>query len=195
MATVKGADRREEILRVATKLFDEKGYRSTSLGEIAEVIGFTKPAIYYYFPGKEDILFEIHDRIVEKALSDLQTIVDGPGDPAQKLQLALRTHLVTLFANLDAGAVFYRERGLLAAERERSIRVRERRYAELVEGIYAEGMAAGQFQELDPFVATGAILAACNWAFSWRHQRDLDDDALIAMLLKLLASGYLATAP
>jgi AcrR family transcriptional regulator len=176
---------------VATKLFDEKGYRSTSLGEIADVIGFTKPAIYYYFPGKEDILFEIHDRIVEKALRDLQAIVEGPGDPTEKLHSALRTHLVTLFANLDAGAVFYRERGLLAAERERSIRARERKYAQMVESIYAAGIEAGQFRDLDPFVATGAILAACNWAFTWRHQRDLDVDELIEMLLALLAAGYL----
>jgi len=51
-----GAQTREEILRVALQLFTEKGYESTSTRDIGEALGITKPALYYHFRNKEDIV-------------------------------------------------------------------------------------------------------------------------------------------
>lgn len=48
---------------IALDLFNERGYEKTSLREIAEELGFTKAALYYHFPGKEDILLELHMRL------------------------------------------------------------------------------------------------------------------------------------
>ena len=56
-------DRRSQILRIATALFREKGYNGTSLEDIADRVGFTKPAIYYYFDSKEDLLFAIVEAV------------------------------------------------------------------------------------------------------------------------------------
>jgi AcrR family transcriptional regulator len=54
---------REAILDVALELFNEQGYESTSLRQIAERLGVTKAALYYHFEKKEDILFELHLRL------------------------------------------------------------------------------------------------------------------------------------
>lgn len=51
---------RQRILDIAADLFVEQGYEKTSLREIAERLGYSKAAIYYHFPSKEDILLEIH---------------------------------------------------------------------------------------------------------------------------------------
>jgi AcrR family transcriptional regulator len=56
---------RERILEVALELFNERGYDKTSLREIAERLGITKAALYYYFERKEDILLELHLRVHE----------------------------------------------------------------------------------------------------------------------------------
>ena len=56
-------DTRERILDVALELFNEQGYDSTSLREIAERLGITKAALYYHFERKEDILLELHLRL------------------------------------------------------------------------------------------------------------------------------------
>ncbi|HUX49686.1 MAG TPA: TetR/AcrR family transcriptional regulator [Spirochaetia bacterium] len=58
------SDTRERIQETALKLFTEKGYESTSLREIAEVLGVTKAALYYHFKTKEEIIYSI--------MSDLQ---------------------------------------------------------------------------------------------------------------------------
>ncbi|PJE29698.1 transcriptional regulator, TetR family [Pseudooceanicola antarcticus] len=50
--------KRRAALRVASRLFNEKGYHATSLDEIADRIGVTKTALYYYFRNKEELLYE-----------------------------------------------------------------------------------------------------------------------------------------
>ncbi|MBR9762693.1 MAG: helix-turn-helix transcriptional regulator [Rhodobacteraceae bacterium] len=48
--------KRRAALRVASRLFNEKGYHATSLDEIADRIGVTKTALFYYFRNKEELL-------------------------------------------------------------------------------------------------------------------------------------------
>lgn len=49
-------DRTEEILKTATRMFSEKGYRGTSLASIAEKVGLTEPGLLHYFPSKVKLL-------------------------------------------------------------------------------------------------------------------------------------------
>jgi AcrR family transcriptional regulator len=64
-----GSTTRERIPVVALRLFAEKGYDATSMREIAEQLGITKPALYYHFDSKEailrELLGELHDQVAE----------------------------------------------------------------------------------------------------------------------------------
>ena len=71
---------REKILDVALELFTSNGYDKTSLRDIAERLGITKAALYYYFERKEDILLELHLRLhaMGSSLADeLEAAPDG----------------------------------------------------------------------------------------------------------------------
>ena len=57
-----GEGRKAEIINVGTSLFAEKGYHGTTLDEIAEQVGITKAALYYYIKSKEEILQEITNK-------------------------------------------------------------------------------------------------------------------------------------
>ncbi len=50
------SDTRDRILRAARGLFTQKGVQKTSLQDIAEELGITKPALYYHFASREDLL-------------------------------------------------------------------------------------------------------------------------------------------
>jgi len=52
-------DRTDHIYRVAADIMCQKGYEATSMNDIADAVGLTKPGIYHYIRGKEDLLFEI----------------------------------------------------------------------------------------------------------------------------------------
>ncbi|KAA2266094.1 TetR/AcrR family transcriptional regulator [Solihabitans fulvus] len=51
-----GAETRAEILRVALRLFSEKGYEATSTKDLADALGLTKSSLYYHFRNKEEIV-------------------------------------------------------------------------------------------------------------------------------------------
>jgi AcrR family transcriptional regulator len=73
---------KERIKESALKLFSERGYRGTSVREIAEMAGVTKPTIYYHFKDKEN-LFET---ILKGELSELIKSVEGKISLAQTLE-------------------------------------------------------------------------------------------------------------
>jgi AcrR family transcriptional regulator len=59
------ASTRERILDVALDLFTDQGFDATSMREIAERLGISKPAIYYHFASKDEILLALHMRLHE----------------------------------------------------------------------------------------------------------------------------------
>jgi len=73
-----GSSTRERILDVALDLFTEKGFDGTSLREIAERLGVTKAALYYYFASKDDILMALHMRIHEFGREALRRMAEEP---------------------------------------------------------------------------------------------------------------------
>lgn len=86
-----GAETRERILDVAQDLFTQHGYDKTSLRDIADRLGITKAALYYYFERKEDILLELHLRLHAMGttlLDELEAAPDGPARVALWPRLA-----------------------------------------------------------------------------------------------------------
>ena len=161
------ASRKAQILDVSTALFHERGYHATSLDDIADRIGFTKPAIYHYFRSKEDILFAIVDEIVDRGLERLTAVADKRISAAERMHELLVENTRVILQNIDANTVFYNERGLLSPEREEAIREREREYTRVVRRIYSDGVEAGEFIDVDPAVATNTLLGASIWAYRW----------------------------
>ena len=74
------SDTRQQILDVARRLFVDQGFDKTSLREVADGVGVTKAALYYYFPRKEDILLELHlqlQTLGETIIAELEAAPDG----------------------------------------------------------------------------------------------------------------------
>lgn len=191
--TVDPSDRRAQILEVATALFRAQGYHATALEDIARVIGFTKPAIYYYFASKEDILFTIVSEHVDRALERVRAIAQGPGTVEERMHAMLVENTRTILTNLDVNAVFYNERGRLSEEREADMRERERRYTAVVRDLYIEGVRAGAFVDLDPNVVTSTLLGASIWTYRWFNvDGPMTIDHAAEVIATLLMRGYLA---
>ena len=79
-----------EILETSSKLFAQKGYKSTTMKEIADALGITKATIYHYFSSKEEILFEIMNFAMDEALKDLKKIAQMNISPIEKLNESLK---------------------------------------------------------------------------------------------------------
>lgn len=186
-------DRRSQILRIATALFREKGYNGTSLEDIADRIGFTKPAIYYYFDSKEDLLFSIVESVVSGALERVERIRAQELPPLERMHAILVENTRVVLEHLDENTAFYNERGLLSPERERMVRDIERSYTKVIRDTYAEGVATGDLLDIDPTVAVSTLLGATIWVYRWfRPGGRLSIERVAEDVAELLLNGYRA---
>jgi AcrR family transcriptional regulator len=97
-----GRDTRSRLRELALQLFAEQGYEKTSLREIAERLGVTKAALYYYFRSKEDIVRSL----VEDYVAELDDLIDWA--KAQPPSAATRAEIVRRYLHIVANgtAVF-----------------------------------------------------------------------------------------
>lgn len=80
-------EKREAVLHAAAQAFGKRGYYRTSLDDIAERLGITKPTLYYYAKNKEDLIAAVLERALERLLADV------PGDPHASAYDQLRVYL------------------------------------------------------------------------------------------------------
>src|SRR6476469_310162 len=108
--------RREELTRIAARLFAERGYQGTSLADLAQQLGVQKPSLYHHIASKEDLLWEVAWDGAESFHAGLDAV---PADAAaaERIRLALRAHLAVVAGQLDVATVFVREWRYLEGER------------------------------------------------------------------------------
>ncbi|AIJ20271.1 MULTISPECIES: TetR/AcrR family transcriptional regulator [Amycolatopsis] len=85
-----GAETRAEILRVALRLFIEKGYEGTSTRDISTALGITKSALYYHFPSKEAIVTSLLTERRKELAELVEWIRAQPASPDLLRRAALR---------------------------------------------------------------------------------------------------------
>lgn len=78
-------DRRQKVLDVAAKLFTELGFVGTSMRLIAEEVGISKPAIYYYFPDKKTLFEALLRSAMDRSNMILEEIYNSKITPIMKL--------------------------------------------------------------------------------------------------------------
>src|SRR5436190_9172410 len=107
------------VLRTAIELFNARGYDATSMGDVADELGFSKSAIYHHVPSKEHLLAQALD----EALDELTAVVrdatdDGGGTAYERLRSVVRRSAVVLAAHQPAVTLLLRVRGNSAVEKE-----------------------------------------------------------------------------
>jgi TetR/AcrR family transcriptional regulator, cholesterol catabolism regulator len=159
--------RRREVTREAAKLFAQKGYHGTSIGDIAEALGVQKGSLYSHIASKEDLLYETMREGAEAFHAALDAIPEDT--PAvDKIRLALRGHLRVVAEQLDVATVFVQEWRYLEGERRDEIVAERRRYEERIRDLFREGRELSELRaDLDETAAALLLLSAANWAYTW----------------------------
>jgi AcrR family transcriptional regulator len=117
MKPTRGEATRKRILDVALELFTRRGYEKTSLRDIAEQLGVTKAALYYYFERKEDILLELHLRLHAmgwEALDELETF-DSPRERVAAWPAVISRFIDRAYENRELLMLHQRNPGAMEA--------------------------------------------------------------------------------
>jgi AcrR family transcriptional regulator len=92
MVTVEAPSSPERILQSALSLFSEKGYDSTSVREICESSGITKPTLYHFYGSKEGVYRALVDGTLERVRDDLAGALEGEGPLRDRLRRLTLTY-------------------------------------------------------------------------------------------------------
>jgi AcrR family transcriptional regulator len=180
--------RRNELTRQAARLFAQKGYHGTSIGEIADALGVQKGSLYAHIASKQDLLYETMAEGARAFHAGLDAI-DDDLPATEKIRLALRSHLRVVAEQLDVATVFVQEWRYLEGQRRDEIVAERRRYEERIRGYFREGRELGELRtDLDDATAALLVLSAANWAYTWL-QPGRDTDKLADRFYNLLVDG------
>lgn len=162
-----GSSRRDEIVAQAVALFDAKGYAGTSVNDIADAVGLSKPALYHYIDGKGDILHWIHEDFAQLVVVKLEARLEESHAMRDQLRDIVHDLLDLMATHREYLRVFFEHFRELDPEQRAEITVRRDQYRGLVQRVVERGMANGELRPLDPAVTTLAIFGMCNWAYQW----------------------------
>ena len=96
-----------DLARIAAGLFATQGYEATSVREIVEAAGVTKPTLYYYFGSKEGLAQAILTMPMAALGEAMRSILAAPGDPVEDLDRIVEAHFAFCRENPDCGRFFF----------------------------------------------------------------------------------------
>ena len=187
-------DRKEEIRRCAAEVFARHGFDRASIRDLAKAADMSLAGLYYYYRGKDEILFDIQ-REAFRTLLDLHAEAQaGIREPETKLARVIEVHLAFFAGNLSEMKVMSRESEQLKGEFRDEVRELRRRYVRLVRGILDE---LGGERPLKPGISTAVaaflLFGMMNWMYTWYDpERDGTADDLAKAVKEIFLGGLLA---
>ena len=168
------AQRRAEIVDVATRLFLERGFHKTSIRDIARACPFNLASLYMYVASKEDILFLVAQHLIDEKASAMAAVETIDGDPAESFRIALRAYCLIVHRYRAHIRLLYRELDVLSPDRRELVMASLSTVTNVFERIVKQGIEAGIFSPVDPkLVALDALFLCHLWAMHARAVRSI----------------------
>ena len=182
-------DQREFILNQAAQLFARQGYAATSMNEVAQACGLSKPAIYHYFRDKYALLFEICDTHLTR-LQALQQEAKAEGMDAQRRMRSLIARFVEEYArSAHAHRVLTESVRYLNEQERQQVLDKERALV-----AYFSATLSQMRPDLDEAGLSKAIsmllFGMMNWMFTWlRSDGALGQEDMAQLVTDLFMGG------
>jgi AcrR family transcriptional regulator len=182
-----------EVLNAAVEVFEENGYPSASLKDIAARVGMLKGSLYYYIDSKEDLLFDVMERSHRMGLA---LALEPPGqdseDAVSRLEAFIRRWMQGVEDRRPDITIAESDLRFLSPERRGQIVAIRRRINQVVQEIIAAGIQEGVFDpELDQRLAAGTLFQMLNGSRLWRTPTPaVPLPALIDWYVRLFVRGF-----
>jgi AcrR family transcriptional regulator len=200
-------DSRQEILRTAARLFQQRGYDATSMNDVAAALKLSKGGLYHHFQSKDEILFEIMNHAMEITQERVINPVRGIADAQERLRALIRLHIEVVLSPRDREiTVMLHENHPLPPTLRKRINARKKEYVHFLESLITEVQREAQREaqresqrtrgasgRVSPRAAAFAVLGMVNWIYQWyKPEGDLQAQNLIPQFTELIFGGILA---
>jgi TetR/AcrR family transcriptional regulator, cholesterol catabolism regulator len=188
-------DSRQEILRTAARLFQQRGYDATSMNDVAASLKLSKGGLYHHFQSKDEILFEIMNHAMEMTQERVIAPVRSIADPLERLRALIRLHIEVVLSPRDREiTVMLHENHPLPPALRKRINHRKKEYVHFVESLIADVQRTRAAKAaVSPRAAAFALLGMINWIYQWyKPEGELQATNLIPQFTELIFGGILA---
>jgi AcrR family transcriptional regulator len=159
-------EKREAVLRTAVQLFLEQGYHGTTLNHVADRLNITKPALYNYFRGKDEILYECWMIGQERVDDDMKEIAAGGGTGLAKLRKLIVSYAGAMTTDYGKSLVRFDLRDLTEHNRK-VVQAAKKKIDRAFRDYIREGIADGSIKPCDVKLSAFAIAGSLNWIGHW----------------------------
>jgi AcrR family transcriptional regulator len=179
------------IGNVAAKLFNTKGYLQTTMDDITTAARFSKGGIYHYFASKDEILFFVLDRYLDRVLQDLEHELEEIQNAREKIKFIISRHIRLYTENPAEAKTLLNEKYCLPRKYRREIDRKERQYFQIVREVLVFFLAGRQKRpDSQITVITFLLFGICNWIFSWYNPNGaVNTEALSEIIWKIFLNG------
>ncbi len=182
---------KDRMLRAAAQCFNQKGFSGTSLKDVADVLGLTDAALYYYVRNKEELVYLCYVRAADVGREAIESArADGQNGLDTVLHY-LRYHIELMIGERGPIAIMSEIPSLKPSHRRQVLEL-SRRHSMNFEAIIEAGIADGSIAPCDVRMTGNAIMGSINWIPKWYHGDPDMGRKLVAEFPRILTKGLRA---
>ncbi len=192
MTSPQTATRRDELLAIAAELFATRGFKNTTVRDIADAAGILSGSLYHHFDSKESMVDEILSTFQDELFGRYDEILRSDADPRARLERAVEVSFEAIDRHHHEVAIFQNEAGYLGTfDRFAYLGERNRQSREVWIRLLEDGVRAGVLRDDLDVEVTYRFLRDTVWvAVGWyRPGGKLSHDVIARQYLHILLDG------
>jgi AcrR family transcriptional regulator len=189
-------ERLAQIYRTAARIICEKGYDATSLNDVADAVGLTKPGLYHYITSKESLLFGIMNFAMDRVQAEVVEPVQAVADAEEQLRTLITRHARLIMERGQEITLLVDEMAGLTRAHRRVVTERQRAYFELVRSILKRLSDEGKLRDVDVTVAAFSLFGMLLWVSRWyRPDGRLTSEQVADQIIHIAYGGLIGAGP
>jgi len=178
------------ILKAAAKVISRDGFEGAAVREVAAKAKIGLSGIYYYFDGKDELLFALQHHAFSTLVSSLQVRLARCTSPEEKLRAVIDNHFGFFAANMDELKVCVHEIESLSGKYYKDILKIRQEYYRLVRQVVVEITGRSNYRTN---LATLYLFGSLNWVYMWYDpEKNYDIKQLSKQLWQVFLNGMKA---
>ncbi|MGI9223414.1 MAG: TetR/AcrR family transcriptional regulator [Woeseiaceae bacterium] len=180
--------KRDNMLRAAARCFNLKGFSGTSLKDVADILGLTDAALYYYVRNKEELVYLCYVRAADVGREALQRAIDEGGTGVDTVERYLRYHIEFMVGERGPIAIMSEIPSLKPEHRDEVLAL-SRAHSAAFEALLEQGVEDGSIAPCDVRMTGNAIMGSLNWIPKWFHGDAAMAENILAEFPRILNRG------
>ncbi|MBA4196864.1 MAG: TetR/AcrR family transcriptional regulator [Chitinophaga sp.] len=182
--------RREVIIEKAAALFKEKGFKATSMRELADIVGVEAASLYNHIKSKNELLNIICFDVANRYMQMISDIEAEKISSLEKIEKLLRFHITGMVKHFDEVYVSDREWKHLEEPYLANLQTQRRTYRRRIAAIIEDGIKKKEIKKIDAPTAVLIMLHAVSGIESWHRSKEkINGKELEENMVSILVSG------